>query len=75
LAAPLTGRLGRSWSLLQREHLVERFLVGDELSLLQLPTGRCQLLRLKLEIAAESSLGVIAESLGIGDCDQKQIEG
>jgi hypothetical protein len=76
LAGSFRGRLlagGRRIG--QREHLVKRPLVGDQISLAQLGAGVFEFLGLEVQMAADCRVGVVTESLDIGDDDQEQIEG
>jgi hypothetical protein len=75
LTGSFGGRLrrgGRQFG--QREHLVKRALVGDQISLAQLGASVFEFLGLKVEMAAGRRVGVVTESLDIGDGDQEQVE-
>jgi hypothetical protein len=67
--------LGGGRRLGQREHLVKRALVGDQISLAQLGAAVFEFLGLEVEMAADRRVGVVTESLDIGDGDQEQVEG
>lgn len=66
------GRSARG--ILEGEHLVERFAIGDELRGLELTAGGAQLKGVHLEVPAQGRVGVVTEALGIGDRHQEQVE-
>src|SRR5207249_11390799 len=75
LAGSRRTRGGGGYRVLrQSQHLVERFLVGDEIGLHQLLAGGRQLKRIHFQMLADGAVGVVAQPLGVGDRDQEQIQ-
>jgi hypothetical protein len=76
LAGPFRGtRLGGDGGFRQREHLVKRSLVSDEIGLSQPRASVFEFFRLKVEAAANGGIGVVAQAFGVADGNQKEIQG
>src|ERR1035438_9606438 len=76
LAGPLRGGPdGGGRRIAQREHLVERPLVSNQVGLAQLRTSPWEFLGLEVQATANGRVGVIAQTFGIADGDQQQIQG
>src|SRR6266542_5324748 len=59
----------------QSQQLVERFFVAQQLSLDELLASRPQLHRIQLHPTHGRGVGVVAQSLSVGDGRQEQVEG
>lgn len=57
------------------QHLIEGFFPGDKSRLYQLTTRPVQRGLLHAEALCQHGVGIIAEALGVGHRDQKQIKG
>src|SRR6266853_3077514 len=59
---------------IQRQHLIERLLVGDQFRLNQLQASRRQLCCLQAQAPTDGSVGVIAQALNVSHRDQEQVK-
>jgi hypothetical protein len=59
---------------IQRQHLIERLLVSNQLRPHQLLASGRQLSPIQAQAPADGAIGVIAQALGIRHSDQKQVK-
>ena len=61
--------------LLKVQHLVERALVRHQAGANPFPAGAIKGMRIHTEPPADAWIGVVAQALGVGHGDQKQVKG
>ena len=63
-----------TFNAVQRQHLVKRFLPSDQPNADQVGSGVVQRFLIHGQILADGFVAVIAEPLGVTDCEQKKIQ-
>ena len=65
----------RQWGCIQGQHLVNRFLIRNQSDADKRDTGLAQVLIVHVQALQNGGVGIIAEPLGIGYGEQKQVKG